>query len=160
VCQLSLVVVSRDCSSLRCLGFSLQWLLLLQSMDSGCRLQELWCVGSVVLVHGFGCPEACGILVPRPGIEPTSLALEGRFPTTGPPGQSLPLNLDSAPVKVPLLPLHEPTCPTAPFARSSHPAVVPRGGPLSIEHSCPPLHGPACSVVISGFAAICLSVCQ
>ena len=31
----------------------------------------------------------CGILVPWPGIKPTSPALEGRFLTTGPPGKSL-----------------------------------------------------------------------
>ena len=30
-------------------------------------------------------PIACGILVPQPGIEPTSPALEGGFLTTGPP---------------------------------------------------------------------------
>ena len=33
--------------------------------------------------------EACGILVPRSGIKPTTPALEGRFLTTGPPGRSL-----------------------------------------------------------------------
>ena len=33
---------------------------------------------------GLSCPVACGILVPRPGIEPLSPALEGRFLTTGP----------------------------------------------------------------------------
>ena len=32
--------------------------------------------------------EACGILAPRPGIEPASPALEGRLLTTGPPGKS------------------------------------------------------------------------
>ena len=58
--------------------------------------------------HGLSCPMAYGILVPRPEIEPTSPALEGRFSTTRPPGKSLLLNLDSAPVKVPLLLLHEP----------------------------------------------------
>ena len=35
------------------------------------------------------CGMACGILVPRPGIEPESPALEGGFLTTGPPGKSL-----------------------------------------------------------------------
>ena len=34
-------------------------------------------------------PQACGILVPTPGIEPRSSALEGRFLTTGPWGKSL-----------------------------------------------------------------------
>ena len=32
---------------------------------------------------------ACGIPVPRPGIEPVSPASEGRFLTTRPPGKSL-----------------------------------------------------------------------
>ena len=32
---------------------------------------------------------ASGILVPRPGIKLTSLALQGKFLTTGPPGESL-----------------------------------------------------------------------
>ena len=44
--------------------------------------------GSVVVAHGLSCPTACGILVPRQGIEPASPALEGRFLTTGPPGKS------------------------------------------------------------------------
>ena len=34
-------------------------------------------------------PVACEILAPRPGIEPTSPALEGEFLTTEPPGKSL-----------------------------------------------------------------------
>ena len=40
-------------------------------------------------MHQFSYPPACGILVPWPGIEPTSPALEGGFLTTGPPGKSL-----------------------------------------------------------------------
>ena len=43
------------------------------------------------MAHRFSSLKACGILVPRPGIEP---ALEGRFITTGLPGKSLrPLSL-------------------------------------------------------------------
>ena len=34
-------------------------------------------------------PRLCGVLVPRPGIKPASLALVGRCLTTGPPGKSL-----------------------------------------------------------------------
>ena len=34
-------------------------------------------------------PAACGILIPRPGFEPVSPALVGRFLTTEPPGKSL-----------------------------------------------------------------------
>ena len=56
--RLSLVVTSRGHSSLQCTGFSLRWLLLLQSM------------GSVVEIHGH----------------PASPA--GRFLSPGPPGKS------------------------------------------------------------------------
>ena len=53
-CALSLVVASGGYSSLRCLGFSLQWLLLLQSTGfrhagfSSCdtQAQQLWLAGS------------------------------------------------------------------------------------------------------------------
>ena len=46
LCRLSLVVVSRGYSSSRCSGFSLQWLLLLQSPSFGVHeLQKLWCMG-------------------------------------------------------------------------------------------------------------------
>ena len=43
-------------------------------------------VSSVVTAHGLSCPMACGILVPRPGIEPTSPALQGGFLIIGPLG--------------------------------------------------------------------------
>ena len=45
-------------------------------------------VGSIVVVPGLSYLAACGILVPQPGIEPTSPALEGGFLTTGPPAKS------------------------------------------------------------------------
>ena len=53
-CGLSLVVASGGCSSLQCMGFSLQWLLLLRSTGSrhvgfsscGMWAQELWLMGS------------------------------------------------------------------------------------------------------------------
>ena len=46
-CRLSLVAVSRGSSSLWYMGFSLQWLLLLQSTGSRAHAgSELWCVGS------------------------------------------------------------------------------------------------------------------
>ena len=47
---------------------------------AGCRL--LWCTGSLVVT--------CGTLVPLAGMEPASLALQGGFLTTGPPGKSQP----------------------------------------------------------------------
>ena len=46
-------------------------------------------LGSVIAAPRLSCPEACGILVPQPGIEPASLPLENRFLTTGPPVKSL-----------------------------------------------------------------------
>ena len=42
--------------------------------------------------HGLSCPAACGILVPRPGIELLSPALEGRCLTTGPHRKSLSMH--------------------------------------------------------------------
>ena len=43
--------------------------------------------GLVAEVFGFRCSMGYGILVPSPGIEPTSSALQGRFLITGPPGK-------------------------------------------------------------------------
>ena len=40
------------------------------------------------LEHVGCCPAACGMVLPQPEIEPTSPALEGWLPTTGPPGKS------------------------------------------------------------------------
>ena len=55
----------------------------------GCAGSSLWHVGSLGRTHRLSCPSACGILVPRSGMEPQSPALEGRFLITGPPGKSL-----------------------------------------------------------------------
>ena len=50
--------------------------------------------GILIVAHGLSsCPKASGILVPRPGVEPSSPALEGGFWTTSPPGKSLNLLL-------------------------------------------------------------------
>ena len=46
-------------------------------------------MGSEVAVHGLSHPPAFGVLVPQPGIEPVSPALEVKFLTTRPPGKSL-----------------------------------------------------------------------
>ena len=83
---LSLVVVSGGYSSLRCMGFSLQWLLLLQSTATrhvgfnscSTRAQQLWHTGQFL----------CSMWdVPGPGLEPASPALAGILPTTAPPGK-------------------------------------------------------------------------
>ena len=42
---------------------------------------------SLIVAHGLSCSEASGILVPGPGIEPLSLALQVRLLTTGPPAK-------------------------------------------------------------------------
>ena len=49
---------------------------------------QLQHTGSVVAELRLTCPEASGILVPQPGMEPAYPALEGGFLTTGPPGKS------------------------------------------------------------------------
>ena len=72
---LSLVAASGDYSSLQCVGFSLQWPLLLRSTGSrhvgfsscGSRAPE-----SVVVAHGLSCSAACGIL-PDQGSNPCPL---------------------------------------------------------------------------------------
>ena len=43
---------------------------------------------SLAVVPGLSRSEACGILVPQPGITPASPALEGGLLTTGPAGES------------------------------------------------------------------------
>ena len=66
-CGLSLVAASGGYSSLQCAGFSLRWLLLLQSMDSrhagfsSCGTQALEGMGSVVVARGLSCFAACEI---------------------------------------------------------------------------------------------------
>ena len=62
---LSLVEASRDYSLLQCVGFSLWWLLLLQSTGSRHA-------GSVVVAHGLSCSVACGIF-PDQGSNPCPL---------------------------------------------------------------------------------------
>ena len=49
--MLSLVAASGGYSLLRCAGFSLRWLLLLQSTGSRVQAQYLWLTGLVALQH-------------------------------------------------------------------------------------------------------------
>ena len=53
-----------------------------------CGVQASGHASSVVVACGLSCPAAFGILVPWPGIEPASPALQGGFFTTGWPGKS------------------------------------------------------------------------
>ena len=77
MCRLSLVAASRGCSSLQCAGFSLRWLLLLQSTGSrrlgfrSCGSRALEHRLSVV-AHGLSCSVACGIF-PDQGSNPCPL---------------------------------------------------------------------------------------
>ena len=69
-CRLSLVAASRGYSLLWCTGFSLQWLLLLQSTGSSCvgfnscdtRSQQLWLAGSRAQAQQLWCT---GLVAPR-----------------------------------------------------------------------------------------------
>ena len=42
----------------------------------------------IFMAHRLSCPAECGILVPQPGIEPMSPAVQGTYLTAGPPGKS------------------------------------------------------------------------
>ena len=92
---LSLVASSGGYSSLHCAGFSLQWLLSLQS--TGFRARSFSSCGMQALVagHRFSCLPRMYVL-PGPGIKPVSPALADGFLTPGPPGKSY---LDDFPVK-------------------------------------------------------------
>ena len=92
--MLSVVAASGGYSSLQCVGFSLRWLLLLQSMGSRhagfhscgsraleCRLSS--CGARASLLHGLW-------ELPRLGLEPLSPASAGGFLTTVPPGKPFP----------------------------------------------------------------------
>ena len=89
---LSLVAVSRGHSSLRCVGFSLRWLLSLRR--TGSRRVGFSSCGSRALERrlsscGTRALLLCGMWdLPGPGIESVSPALAGGFLTTAPPGKS------------------------------------------------------------------------
>ena len=55
------------------ISFRMDWLDLLAVQGTFKRLSLPY---SLVMVHGFSCPVACGILVHRPGIKPAFPALE------------------------------------------------------------------------------------
>lgn len=56
---------------------------------SGDGSRALKDTGSVAVLLRLSRSKACGIVLdPRPGIKPVSIALAGRFLTTGPPGKS------------------------------------------------------------------------
>ena len=76
---LSLVAVSGGYSLLQCAGFSLWWLLLLQSMGSRCTGLSS-CGMQAWLLRGMWD-------LPGPGLEPVSPALAGGFLTTASPGK-------------------------------------------------------------------------
>ena len=64
-------------------------------LAAACRV---FCIGmQAQWLHGLSCSMACGILIPRAGIEPVSSALEGRFLTTGQPGKSSKTSYEKSP---------------------------------------------------------------
>ena len=80
LCRFSLVAVNRDYSLVAVYRLLIEVASVLWSMGSrACRLQQLQHVGLVIVVHGLSCSVACGILVPRLGIEKMCPALAGRF---------------------------------------------------------------------------------
>ena len=85
----SLVVVSEGYSSLWCVGFSLPWLLLLQSMGS--KRPGFRSCASRAVEHRLS--RHMGLVAPQhmgssgPGIKPMPPELVGRFLTTAQPGK-------------------------------------------------------------------------
>ena len=79
--RLSLAAVRRGYSSLQCVGFSAQWLLLVWS--TGTRSQD-----SVVAAHGLSSCDPRAWFEEDAGIEPASSALSGGCLTIGLPGKS------------------------------------------------------------------------
>ena len=68
------------------MGFSLWWLLLLQSTGSRCTgFSSVHTWLSSCGVQAYLCYDMWNL--PRPGIQPVSLALQGRSLTYGPPGK-------------------------------------------------------------------------
>ena len=59
------------------------------SVVAALSLSRCGVAGSALVAHRLNCPAACGILVPRPGIELVSPVLQDRSSTTGPPRKSL-----------------------------------------------------------------------
>ena len=57
-------------------------------------------VGSVVATLKLSFNEACGVLAPRPGIDPEFPALQEGFLTTGPPGREVPAEVLKSSSKV------------------------------------------------------------
>ena len=99
-CGLSLVEATRGYSSLGCVGFSLRWLLSLQSTGSrhvgfsscGTQAQQLWLVGSKAQAQqlwltGLVAPRQVGSSQTRAQTRVPALA--GGFLTTVPPGKFL-----------------------------------------------------------------------
>ena len=90
-CVLFLVAASGGYFSLRCVGFSLRWLLLLQS--TGSRHVSFHSCGMRALQRRLStCGARASLLrgmweLPGPGLEPLSPALAGGFLTTAPPGK-------------------------------------------------------------------------
>ena len=66
-------------------SFVIHLLILLYFCCSG----SLQLTGTLIGAQGLSCPVALGILAPGPGIEPASPALQGRFLTTWPSGETL-----------------------------------------------------------------------
>ena len=68
--------------------FWLCWVLIIaHRLLSDCGVWVLKCMGYAVVANGLSSPATGGILVSRPGTEPTSPALEGGLLTTGPSGK-------------------------------------------------------------------------
>ena len=103
-----------------CDGFSGMW-------ASVVVAPRLYCTGSVVVAHGLSCPMACGSS--RPSVELVSSALQGRFFTTGPPGQPCSALLENTKRKMIATGIST-------FKQGSASCVLSLAMPVCVFHSC------------------------
>ena len=80
--HLSFQLLLRNFFSLK--YFQLKIFIYLDVVDLHCVMWDFFCFGAqtLVVVCRLSFPKACRILVPRPGIEPTSSGLQSRLLTT------------------------------------------------------------------------------
>ena len=71
---------------------------------SSCGAWASECMGSVAAACSLSCSMACVTLVSQPRIQPVFSALQGVLLTTGPPGKSLEVDIESLTIIVLLFP--------------------------------------------------------
>ena len=85
---MSFNIIYLDASGLSCSMGDLSCIICGISVVVVVQRLQLQLTGPLAVARRLSCLAACGILVPRTGIEPMFPALQGGLLTTGPPGRS------------------------------------------------------------------------